>query len=134
MSLALGTDYAHTKGRFTIVRIFENEVGFVWSKVHSRLEKMLPGRYFVKEVAHNYIGKAKVEIGKHVQTKLHYESSQESVKSMCSRLSVLHVAAGMVAFIEGPSGIFHLEENKEPYIIGEVFFFVTCYPLLLALN
>jgi hypothetical protein len=114
-SIELGTDYAHVQGRFTIVRIFDNEMGFLWNKERSQVERMLPGRYFIREWFFSYIGKAKVKIGSHVRIDCHSKESQ--IKPVADRLSIVHVPPGQIAFLRGPQGVFLLEGENQTYVI-----------------
>lgn len=115
--LSLQTEYAHVKGRFTIVVIRPNELGFALNLKTYRLRVMLPGRYFVQEHYDNYIGKAPVTLGEATNVAPH--SASTIVQEWAARLEVVCIATGHAAFCMAGDGIFVAPHRAEPYIIDK---------------
>ncbi len=115
----LNTDFAHVPGRFTIVRINPNEIGFCHHLKEQATYQLKPGRYFIKEVNYNYIGKATVVPGNNSGVQAHEEKPADFIAKRATQLSVVHVQPNQVAFVKGPKGTFLLEQRDEPYILDE---------------
>jgi hypothetical protein len=113
----INTQYAHCPGRFTIVLIRPNELGFVLNLKSSKVKMMLPGRYFIQEHYENYIGKAPVTLGEATDVVKHAGSTSSAISAWAHRLRVVCVAAGHAAFCMSGTGVFVAPHRADPWII-----------------
>lgn len=114
------TDYAHVPNRFTIIRITNNEMGFVFNRAESRIEKMSIGRYVIPENDYAYIGKTKLEAKQENALAItHHPQADDYIKNLATQLQVVLVTPGNTAFVKDNLNTYMLPENPEPYVLDK---------------
>ena len=122
-------DYLHITNRLTIIRVKNNEIGFVWDRKSNHILKMKEGRYVILEHDYAYIGKTElVPNAKHVAKVAAHEKALATVKALAEALQVVLVTPGNVAFIKDNNNSYVLNEAVDPYVLdarrGEKF--ISC--------
>lgn len=116
----LTVDYIHIPSRFTIIRIYQNEMGFVYNRSTGAIQKLNEGRYFIKErdACFAYIGKTKKpNTSQQLSVMPHSLCQDPFVRSLAARLSLLMVTPGHVAFVRDRMATYTLNARQEPYLL-----------------
>ena len=115
------TDYEHLPNRCTIIRINLNEIGFLLSKNEgTKIRKILPGRYFIKEANFGYIGKAEIKASDQaIIVKAHENCKERAIVELASKIKIVNVPLQHVAFVKHQNRTYVLPHREEPYILDE---------------
>ena len=116
------TAYEHVHGRFSIVRIEPNEVGFCLCE--GTVLRMSPGRYFLNEALPEsslYLGKAAAlaPSSRHERLQPHSKCQSDAVRMRAAQLTVVWTAPGDVAFFSHSSGPFAIGHSGAVAVVNE---------------
>ena len=117
------------QGRFSIVRVLPTEYGFCLDLRTNQLQRMLPGRYFVNESEHRYIGKAtwmQANYADAIRVEPHrYTNSRRQqvtdplVQQWADWIRIIPVPEGQVAFIRSNGRTHRLDPSPDrPYVLA----------------
>ncbi len=116
-------------GRFSIVRVLATEYGFCLNLRTNQLQRMLPGRYFVNESEHRYIGKATwmqanyadaIRVAPHRYTNSRRQQVTDPlVQQWADWINIIPVPEGQVAFIRSNGRTHRLDPSPDrPYVLA----------------
>jgi hypothetical protein len=119
-SYSATTDYAHVANRFTIIRIYDNELGFVLDRNTNVIKKMKQGRYVIQEKDFAYLGKAAITPTlAAIIVRPHSGNKDEFVTQLAKLLEVILVTPGKIGFVKDNTNTYLLTPRAQPYILDK---------------
>jgi len=113
-------DYAHVPGRFTIIRINQNELGFALNRLKNQIEKIQPGRYLIPEYEYAYIGKAALQPdAQAILVQVHDQNKDQNIEQLAAQLQVVLVRPGTVAFVKDNINTYVAPSRPEVYLFDK---------------
>jgi hypothetical protein len=117
-SYSTTTNYAHVADRFTIIRINDNELGFVMDRNTNTIKKMKQGRYVIQEKDFAYIGKTAINATMAATAVRPHAGNQDAfITQLAAQLEVILITPGKIGFMKNNANTYVLTSRVAPYIL-----------------